>query len=198
MTEPRRDTDATQHDTGESFDQLTVPEAAERLSLSIDALRMRIRRGTVATTVVDGKKRVLVPRSVSDETRRDDDTTPTGQPTNETEPTPNAAELVDQLRSEVAYLRKTLDAEIEARRRADHLVAGMIEERRELTAQVAALTAVAGEQPTEQRLVGDETLIVRHAPRGPETPQDAPEPARIGQDTSLSFWDRLRALVGRQ
>src|SRR5687768_11133627 len=39
-------------------------------------------------------------------------------------------DLLDERRSGIAYLRQTLDAEIKARQRADHLVAGLIDERR--------------------------------------------------------------------
>jgi len=42
--------------------------------------------------------------------------------------------LIARLESENAYLRQTLDAEIEPRRRADHLVAGLMERLPELMA----------------------------------------------------------------
>ncbi|MBA2598002.1 MAG: hypothetical protein H0V00_15360 [Chloroflexia bacterium] len=195
MVEPRRDTDASRRDSDESFDQLTVPEAAERLGLSIDATRMRIRRGTLPTTLIEGKKYVLVARSVSDEPRPDTDATPIEAPRIAVESTPDSSELVTQLRSEVTYLRQTLDAEIEARRRADHLVAGMIDERRELTATITALAA--GE-------IDHETDLRRNDDRTARDPQDALRTRIQGaprdQDAawvSDTLIGRLRRLFGR-
>jgi len=158
MSEPRRDSNASRLDTNETVEALTVPDAAARLGLSIDAVRMRLRRGTLQSTDIDGKKHVLVARSFSDETRRDSDETPTPQSNVD-------ANMVEQLRSEVTYLRQTLDAEIEARRRADHLVAGLIDERRELAIRLAAVTSSDGEYETEHRHVDDETAPTRNMPQ---------------------------------
>jgi hypothetical protein len=179
MTEQRRDSDEPRLVTDETREALPIPEAAERLGLSIDAVRMRIRRGTLQTADLDGKKHVLVPRLDTDATRRDDDATPT-------EPPHDGVEMLDQLRSEIAYLRRTLDAEIEARRRADHLVAGMIDERRDLMRRLEA--------GTEHRRVTDETPTVEDASqeRAVATERDD-QPVRASE----ALIDRLRRLIGR-
>ena len=187
MTEPRRDTDASRLDIDETVDALPIPDAAERLGLSIDAVRMRLRRGTLHGTDIDGKKHVLVARVVTDETRRDGDATPTAQPSAD-------ASMVEQLRSEVVYLRQTLDAEIEARRRADHLVAGLIDERRELATRLAAVTAGDSEHETEHRRVSDETATIGDAPQDRATDPVRNAPPIQAPDTLL---DRLRRLLGR-
>jgi hypothetical protein len=123
------------------MDALAIPVAAERLGLTTDAVRMRLKRGTLAGRKVEGRWVVLVPRANDD---------PTGPEREETRPEaatqrttqregehPNATrELIDRLLSENAYLRATLDAEIEARRRADHLVAGLMERLPELAATI--------------------------------------------------------------
>jgi excisionase family DNA binding protein len=158
MNEQRRDNDDTRPDTNETVDRLTIAEAAERLGLSVDAVRMRVRRGTLPSDEVDGKKVVLLARRDRDASRLDVDEATSRQRDEQAEQRRDTAELVEQLRSEVVYLRQTLDAEIESRRRADHLVAGMIEERRDLMSRIAALTAGDGERPTEQRRDGDETI----------------------------------------
>ena len=187
MTEPGRDPDASRLDTDETVEALTVPDAAERLGLSIDAVRMRLRRGTLQSTDIDGKKHVLVARSVSDETRRDTDATPTAQPSAD-------ATMVEQLRSEVAYLRQTLDAEIEARRRADHLVAGLIDERRELATRLAAVTAGDGEHETEHRRVADETPTIGDMPQERAAATLRGDQPAQAPDSPL---DRLRRALGR-
>ena len=186
MSEQRRDTDEPRSDTDETREALTVPEAADRLGLSIDAVRMRIRRGTLSTAEINGKKLVLVPRSVTDETHHDNDETSAAQP-------PDNAELVDQLRSEIAYLRQTLDAEIEARRRADHLVAGMIDERGELTVQIASLTANERELETEHRRVADETQATEPPVDAIPAPTAGDRPAQVLERLS----DRFRRWFGR-
>src|SRR4051812_966361 len=57
---------------------------------------------------------------IMSEQRYDDDATPARAPHND-------GDLLGELRSEIAPLRNTLDAGSEARRRANHLVAEMIE-----------------------------------------------------------------------
>jgi hypothetical protein len=108
-----------------------VPEAAERLWLRVDAIRIRIQRGTLPTAEIDGMRLVLVPRLVTGVTRRADDATSMGPPHHH-------GDLLDELRPEIVYLRQSLDVEIGVRRRADHLVAGMTDERRTLTRQLEA------------------------------------------------------------
>jgi hypothetical protein len=57
----------------------------------------------------------------------------------------NDDRLIVRLESENTYLSQTLDAEIETRRQADHLVAVMIDERRVLVDKIAELQASASE-----------------------------------------------------
>jgi hypothetical protein len=156
------------------MEALAIPVAAERLGLTTDAVRMRLKRGTLAGRKVEGRWVVLVPRANDD---------PTGTEREESEPGaatqrstqregehPNATrELIDRLLSENAYLRATLDAEIEARRRADHLVAGRMERLPELAATI--------EMPQEHAV--------------------ATERDENASEVSDSLIDRLRRLVGR-
>jgi hypothetical protein len=158
MSEQRRNTDATQRDSDETIDRLSIAEAAEHLGLSVDAVRMRVRRGTLSSDEVDGKKVVLIARRDQAAVRLGIDETETRHAAESGERRRDDGELIEHLRSEVAYLRQTLDAEIESRRRADHLVAGMIEERRGLMAQIAALTAGESEHQSERRRDDDETM----------------------------------------
>jgi hypothetical protein len=143
------------------MDALTIPVAAERLGLTTDAVRMRLKRGTLAGRKVEGRWVVLVPRVNGDPTRTEREELPpetaTQRPTQREGEHANASrELIDRLLSENTYLRATLDAEIEARRRADHLVAGLMERLPELVATVedAAVTQtkapVSDVAPAEQ------------------------------------------------
>jgi hypothetical protein len=51
---------------------------------------------------------------------------------------PDDGGVRDELRSRIAYLRRTLDPEIEAGRCANHLLAQMIDERRDRMRQLEA------------------------------------------------------------
>jgi hypothetical protein len=138
-------TDLTLTPTPEQVDMdaLTIPAAAERLGLTSDAIRMRLKRGTLAGRKVEGRWVVLVPGSNADPTSTERTQNAqeakterlTQRETQRSAEHPDATNaLIDRLLSENAYLRATLDAEIEARRRADHLVAGLMERLPELTA----------------------------------------------------------------
>lgn len=79
--------------------QVDVAEAARILGISHDAVRARIRRGTLEAVKEGGTWRVMVPD--------DTDTTETGHATT-ADSSPDA--LIDQLQGEVAYLRSELTA----------------------------------------------------------------------------------------
>src|SRR5215208_5590762 len=50
------------------MDALTIPAAVERLGLTSDAIRMRLKRGSLAGRKVNGRWVVLIPRSNADPT----------------------------------------------------------------------------------------------------------------------------------
>jgi len=115
MAEQRRDSDEPRLDTDETREALPIPEAAERLGLTIDAVRMRIRRGTLQSVDLNGKKHVLAPRLDTDATRRDTDATPPEQTSPDAEALVGLVSLVEELRSEVERLRRARDDEGDAR-----------------------------------------------------------------------------------
>jgi hypothetical protein len=112
---------------------------------------MRVRRGTLPSVEQEGRRWAILLRSDTDVTRPNGDQTSTEQISEKEPSRSDNPELIDQLRSEVSYLRQILDAEIEARRRADHLVAGKIDERRTLMDQIAELQAGVSEHEAEHR-----------------------------------------------
>ena len=98
------------------------------------------------------------------------DTTPPGR-------LPADSELIETLRSEVAYLRSALDTEMEARRRADHLVARVMDRLPEISAGLEEALRTHEGAPT----ASERTEAFWHTPTG------AP--------TTLRAW--IRRLLGR-
>jgi hypothetical protein len=119
------------HDADSTADRtlrLPVSEAAGALGISAEAVRQRIKRGTVATEKdASGTVYVLLD---ADMTRTNADST--------TDMTADQADLVDVLREQVTYLREQLDQErqsrTEERRRHDTLLAQLMQRIPELEA----------------------------------------------------------------
>jgi hypothetical protein len=86
--------------------RLTVAQAADQLGISVDAMRARVKRGTVATEREEGRVYVLLDtdQDAAQDTPRSGESSP----------------LISQLREEVAYLR-------DENRRKDHIIAGLVE-----------------------------------------------------------------------
>lgn len=111
-----------------------IAEGAQRLGLAHDSVRKKLSAGTLR-----GEKRagrwwvwVLAADAIPDAARQEP-----GNPPATSGTLPDASidginaidprELINRLEQENAYLRQTLDAEIEARRRADVIVARLTE-----------------------------------------------------------------------
>jgi hypothetical protein len=94
----------------------TVPEAARVLGISPEAVRNRLSRGTLDSVKVEGTVYVLLDR---DRTRYTADT-PTDIPG-------ESSALTSQMQGEIDYLRGQLEEEREARRRADTLLAQLMQ-----------------------------------------------------------------------
>ncbi len=133
--------------------RLTVSEAAEELGISAEAVRSRVKRGSLQSTKEAGTVYVLLP---GDQTRPGDDQTPPehGRTSARTSPehdwstdqteTPGSrlddqAELVESLREQVAYMREQLAEEREARRRADTIMAQLSQANAEQARTIRAL-----------------------------------------------------------
>ena len=150
---------------------LPVPQAAARLGITPDAVRARLHRGTLAGEKEGGAWRVFfppVPPVASTGTQQD--ATGTEQDTDRH----GGDVAIARLEAENAYLRQVLDAEIEARRRADHLVAGLMERLPELPAST------------------DREHAPQSANTGPQrddTSAEAPEPPRVWW---RHWWRRAR------
>jgi len=117
--------------SGERRGERTVPisEAAAILGISKDAVRMRVKRGTLRSEKRDG--RVYVHLNDVPDADADAD--------------PNA--LVDDLRDQVAYLRGQLDVRAEEIRRRDIIVSQLTQATSNLTDRLRELTE--GDAPTD-------------------------------------------------
>ena len=111
--------------------RVTVADAARLLGLSAEAVRMRIKRGTLASEKVEGTVYVLLD---ADPTRPNYEPT-TNQTTDPTtDPTTDQTVLVEVLHEQVAYLRDQLDQEREANRENRRIIAGLVQRVPELEA----------------------------------------------------------------
>jgi hypothetical protein len=130
---PGGDQAATDQATGP---RMTVPEAADALGISQDAVRSRIGRGTL-TSVRDGGGMFVMLGG---------DEPPTDQPGES-----NA--LTSQMQGEIAYLREQLEAERQAHAEARRIIGGLVQRIPELEAprkpREASDTHVPADTPTD-------------------------------------------------
>jgi predicted DNA-binding transcriptional regulator AlpA len=94
---------------GPTNQRVTVPEAAELLGITAEAVRMRVKRGTLPSERRSGRVFVLLGQ---------------GQPT---EHTTERTELTDARDELIAELRSEVEAWREEARRKDHLLAAALE-----------------------------------------------------------------------
>ncbi len=119
--------------------RLTVAEAADQLGVTVDAIRGRIRRGTIPVERDDDRVYIVLTDDQAD-TDRDTDRVQSDRPTDQ----PDQSELV-------RVLEEQLQAEREARRRADTIIAQLAQANAEMSRTIRALEApetVTEEQET--------------------------------------------------
>jgi hypothetical protein len=151
--------------TGADRRRLTVPQAAEALGVTVDAVRGRIRRGKLeAERDNAGTVYVWVEASAGD--RR-------GPSTTSQRPSDDQAGRIEDLREEVAYLREQLQQANERDRENRRIIAA-------LTSRIPAIEAPADERESPQT-VGEEPE--RAEPR-PDTPG-----AQVG--VQRPWWRRM-------
>ena len=97
--------------------RLTVPEAAEALGITADAVRSRIKRKTLKADREGG--RVFVVLAGPDRARPTNAQAVTDQPTR--------GEAADDLREQVRYLRDQLRREQDAHAEARRIIAGLVQ-----------------------------------------------------------------------
>jgi hypothetical protein len=114
-----RRTDRTGRDPTENQQRLTVHDAARRLDVSEDAVRMRVKRGTLSSAKEGGRLYVLL------------DVEPTPEPTPD-----RTDELIEELRGRVQSLEDQLGQERDANRENRRIIAA-------LTSRIPAIEAPA-------------------------------------------------------
>src|SRR5215216_3750511 len=132
--------------------RVTVVEAATILSITPDAVRSRLRRGTLRKDRgSDGEVLVVLDGDASATDR------PSDQPT---------VALVEALEEQITYLREQAALWQEEARRKDHLLAAALE--------AVALERTPGleepSEPREERVIDSEEPYSTHVPPIPETP----------------------------
>jgi len=142
-------------------DRVTIQQAAQRLGVKEDAVRKRIQRGSMRhEKAKDGRVYVWVDAA--------QDTAQDAPETSRDEYRDTAQdERVEDLREQVAYLRRQLDEEREARRRADTILVQLSAANAEQARTIRAIEAPASEE----------------APEAAETVEEEPEQAPPRSDT---------------
>lgn len=122
--------------------RLTVQEAAEVLDTSVDAVRMRVRRGSLESEKdPDGRVHVWVNVDASETKPR-----PDGEP----------SVLISAKDETIRVLSEQLEAEREARRRADTIIAQLTQANAALAARVPELEAPQEQPPEDAETVEKE------------------------------------------
>lgn len=167
-------TERTAHET---VPYITVTEAAALLHITPGAVRMRVYRGTLASIRVNERTYVLWPQPSQT------------HPTNVTGTRDTRvgraddARLVETLQSEVAYLRKRLDAESEARSLADQRI-------KVLEDSLVSVTGGLMNQTRETRTIEGKAVDAIAAPSHDDTTVMASEPLKPVSDTLALGWRR--------
>src|SRR5215210_7148105 len=107
-------------DEPQAKQRLTVAQAADALGITEGAVRSRIKRGTLPTVKEGGTVYVVLDAGTSEANQSTNIGEPRGEPSDQ-------SELVESLQDQISHLRGQLDAEREAGRRKDHLLAAAFE-----------------------------------------------------------------------
>jgi len=151
--------------------RLTVQEAAEALGTSVDAVRMRVRRGSLESEKApDGRVYVYLNDDSSETRPRLDG---------------ECTALLESKDETISILRDQLREEREARRRADTIIAQLTQSNAALASRVPELEA-----PSETR---DEPETVEEEPEGAEESHSAMVGAQQGtqRPRSRPWWRRI-------
>jgi hypothetical protein len=149
--------------TNEPSERLTFAEAAARLNISPDAVRMRVNRGKLVTIRVNNRPFVLWPQPDHSHEQRTERTSFANRSS-----VRNDASLVAALQERIDSLERQLAVRDEEIRRRDHIIAGFIE-------RMPALTA---EEP------------VRNAAQSENLAPQSDEIRDVGTDLTLPVWRR--------
>jgi len=147
-----------------------VAEAADRLGITKEAVRKRIHRGTLrADRAADGAVMVYVP--------------PSGT-TGGTPYSPERELLYEEMRERIAYLERQVEEEREARRRADTLLARLMD-------RVPELEAPREKAHPQEPPRGPESTADEQQGRGPATDAGGVKEAAERPEDRRGLWAQL-------
>ncbi len=157
--------------------RLTPRQAADQLGVSVEAVRGRIKRGTIAHERDGGRVFVILDadQTATDHDQGDDQSTDQARP----------VELVEVLRDQLSYIREQLEQEREARRRADAIIAQLAQSNEEQARTIRAIEAPGSPQDAQHE--GQETPAP--GPDGPATPDS--EATGEGDVERRGWWRRF-------
>jgi excisionase family DNA binding protein len=167
-------------------DRVTIQEAARRLGVKEDAIRKRIQRGSMRhEKAEDGRVYVWV--DAAQDTTQDDP-----EPSQDKYRDTAQDERIEDLREQVAYLRRQLDEEREARRRADTILVQLSAANAEQARTIRAIEA------PQEDAEAEDVQTVEEAPGAPEPATKEPEgPSPRSNtegpqpDAQRSWWRRV-------
>jgi hypothetical protein len=154
-------------------DRVTIQEAARRLGIKEDAIRKRIQRGSLRYDKgKDGRVYVWVDTTQDEPDKSRDEYRDTTQD-----------DRIEDLREQIAYLRRQLDEEREARRRADVILGQLSQANAEQARTIRAIEAPASEEPSEAAKTVEEES---------ERAESHPDAVEAQEGTQRrSWWSRL-------
>jgi excisionase family DNA binding protein len=139
--------------------RLTVAQAADQLGVTVDAIRSRVKRGTI-DHVREGGRVYIMLGGAQHATRRVQGTDQDTAQATDAGPGHRDA-LVEELRDRVRYLERQVEEERDARRRADTLLARLMDRVPELEAP-----SEPQESPESSSEASDTAAEPRSAPEG--------------------------------
>jgi hypothetical protein len=151
--------------TGADRRRLTVPQAAEALGVTVDAVRGRIRRGKLEAEHDRGAVYVWVDAPEDADSRGPSETSQG--------PSADQAQRIEDLREQVSYLREQLDEANERDRENRRIIAA-------LTSRIPAIEAPADERESPQT-VGEE----------PERAELRPATEGVQEGVQRPWWRRM-------
>ena len=191
---------------GQSVERLSVGEAAERLGVTCDAIHKRISRGSIRHELgQDGRHYVWIDTSTIGSDASTDASTDTSIDAPMVELMREMTALTEE---RITYLERQVEEEREARRRADMLLAQLVqgipglEPPREVPTEAPEAFSTATEQPGRSR-VGQNPRRHSKEPRHPQRPRTSnrdggPIPEASGPQTGgerpqeeRGWWRRL-------
>jgi transposase-like protein len=131
--------------------RLTVPQAAEALGVTVDAVRGRIRRGKLKSEQHAGTVYVWLDALEDDDSR--------GPSATSHRPSDDQSERIEDFREQVAYLREQLQAERQAHAEARRLLMAALE-------RIPPQLEAPSEEPSEapETVEGEPERAAEHQP----------------------------------